>query len=412
MTDFTRVLLTDKVAWELFGLAEREHMLYTSDAGKNLPIPKRGAVSQRALKFLVLFDKVIIHDFSEGAFRIPDLESDGVVQVIARGKPARPVEPLRTRWKRGPLRNRRRPPASLLRSLRLLKEERSLVIDRLLSVRSDWERSLAAALGVSRRGFLSAFFDYAIACVEGDQVVLRESLLNRLPDDMLVHWTKRLFDFRVEDDLMDEFTAKMVFAIAFADEVRIIQELSEQLAVGVATEHYRSKYASRPPHIDPRSIVNHFVVLRAALAEDRGALPRIRDIRHAVALRQDPSLRSLREILVEFNRSLQGGDANAVASARREVAIAKRAMARRYHWQRGLDWVTYLALPVGIAEVLTGAPPIAGTSLSVLGATGAAPYRALSTDIAGSFSICESLLDLKLLTNDRVGPERVRRPHR
>ena len=372
MTDFTRVLLTDKVAWELFGLAARENMLYTSGAGENAPIPHRDAVSQRALSFLVLFDKVIIHDFSEGAFRIPDLENDGLIQVIARGEPAQPVEPLRTRWKEGPLRKRRRPPASLLRSLRLLKEERTLVIDRLLSVRSDWERSLAVALGVSRQGFLNSFFDYALACVEGDNGVLRESLLNRLPDDMLAHWTRRLFDFQLKDDLMDEFTAKMVLAIAFADEVRVIQELSEQLGVGVATEHYRSKYTSRPPALDPRSVADHFIVLRAALAEDRGALPRIRDMRHAVALRRDPNLRSLREMLVEFHRSVQGGDASALASARREVARAKRAMQRRQEWQRGLDWVTYLALPIGIAEVLTGAPPIAGTSLSVLGATGAA----------------------------------------
>jgi hypothetical protein len=65
------------------------------------------------------------------------------------------------------------------------------------------------------------------------------------------------------------------------------------------------------------------------------------------------------------------GDADSVASARREVARAKRAMDRGEKWQRGLDWVAYLALPVGIAEALTGAPPIAGTSLSVLGATGA-----------------------------------------
>ncbi len=39
---------------------------------------------------------------------------------------------------------------------------------------------------------------------------------------MLAHWTSRFYDFRLEDDSMDEFTAKMVFALAFADEVRII----------------------------------------------------------------------------------------------------------------------------------------------------------------------------------------------
>src|ERR1044071_7753276 len=132
MTDFTRVLLTDKIAWELFGLAARERMLYSSDSKEGTPTPKRGAVSQRALSFLVLFDNIIIHDFSHGAFRMPDLERQGILQVITREKPARAVAPLRTRWQLGPLRNRRRPPGSLLRSLHLFKEERALIIGRLL----------------------------------------------------------------------------------------------------------------------------------------------------------------------------------------------------------------------------------------------------------------------------------------
>jgi hypothetical protein len=260
---------------------------------------------------------------------------------------------------------------SLLRSLALFKEERTL-IERLLSVRSEWERSLASALAVSRREFLNAFFDYALACVEGDPVVVRDSILNRLPDDILAHWTSRLFDFRAKDDMMDEFDAKLVFAIAFSDEIRIIQELSKHLGVGVASEHYRSKYRSQPPAVDVSSVADHLVVVRVALAEDRGALPRIRDIGHALALRRDPHLGSLREMLVEFNTAAQNGDVSSLALARREVARAKRALARREKWQRALDWVTYLALPVGIAEALVGAPPIAGTSLSVLGATGAA----------------------------------------
>jgi hypothetical protein len=208
--------------------------------------------------------------------------------------------------------------------------------------------------------------------VEGDQVVLRDTILDRLPDDILAHWTSCRFNFRPEDELMDEFTAKVVFAIAFADEIRIIQELSVELGVGVATEHYRSKYTYRPPTLDPRSAADHFAVLRAAIAEDHGGLPRIRDIRHALALRRDPNLRSLCAMLMEFHKAVKLGDADSVANARRAVARAKRAMVRGEKWQRGLDWVAYFALPVGIAEALTGAPPIAGTSLSVLGATGAA----------------------------------------
>jgi hypothetical protein len=376
MTDFTRVLLTDRLAWEFFGLAARERLLYKSDIESNVPAARLGAVSQRVLSLLVLFDKVIVHDFSEGVFRIPDLEMDDILQVIAQGNSVRPVEPLRTRWRLGPLKSRRRPPASLLRSLRLFKEERPLVVERLLSVESNFDRSMASALGVSRRQYVNALFDYALACVEGDQATIRINIFQRLPDEMLRDLTNELFDFQRRGDLLDPINAKLVFAIAFADELRIIQELSEELGVGVATEHYCSKHSSVPSavnrHLDATSAADHYVILRAALAEDQGVFPRIRDIRHALALRRDPNLRSLREMLVEFHKAVQAGDTDTFVIARREVARAKRAIARREAWQRRLDWISYFSLPLSIAETLTGAPPIAGTTLSVLGATGTA----------------------------------------
>jgi hypothetical protein len=175
MTDFTRVLLTDSLAWELFGLAARERLLYISDSDEP-PTPRLGKLSQRTLSLLVLFDKVIVHDFSKGSFRVPDLENEGAIQVMARSSPVGQVEPLSTQWRLGPLGSRKRPPRSLLRSLRVLKEERPLVIGRLLTTKSDWERSLATALGVSRPRFLNAFFDYAVACVEGDQAVIQENI--------------------------------------------------------------------------------------------------------------------------------------------------------------------------------------------------------------------------------------------
>jgi hypothetical protein len=218
VTDFTCVLLTDHLARELFGLAGREGLLYGSPAESDSPTPRLRGVSQRVLSLLVLFDKILVHDFSPGpAFRIPDLEGEGIVQVVAQGEPIGPVEPLQTHWKLGPLKSRRKPPKSLLRSLRLFKEERVLVIARLLSVKSEWEREIAKAFGVSRRGFLNAFFDYALACVEGNRVAVRESILNRLPDDMLADLTRGLFDFQRHGELLDESNAKLVAAIAFAD---------------------------------------------------------------------------------------------------------------------------------------------------------------------------------------------------
>lgn len=49
--------------------------------------------------------------------------------------------------------------------------------------------------------------------------------------------------------------------------------------------------------------------------------------------------------------------------------MAKRAIARRRKWQPWLNWVSYFSLPTGIAEALTGAPSVAGTTLSVTGVT-------------------------------------------
>jgi hypothetical protein len=95
-------------------------------------------------------------------------------------------------------------------------------------------------------------------------------------------------------------------------------------------------------------------------------------VRHDDASRRERRNRSLRAMLVEFHKAVKVGDADSLVSARREVARAQRVMARGEKWQRGLDWVAYLALPVGITEALAGAPPIVGTSLSVLGTTGAA----------------------------------------
>ena len=112
------------------------------------------------------------------------------------------------------------------------------------------------------------------------------------------------------------------------------------------------------------------MVLRTAIAENRGALPHIRDIRHAIVLRKDSNLRSMREMLMEFNKAVQAGDTNAVVKASHEVERAKRAVTKAQKWQRRLDWVTYSAVPIGVAEAMTGLPPIAGISCGAIGATG------------------------------------------
>jgi hypothetical protein len=77
--DFDRILITDRLAMEIFHAADREKLLFTRTPDHPLPRFRRTNVTQRALSFLVLFDQVLIHDLTdESTYRLPDLEKEGI----------------------------------------------------------------------------------------------------------------------------------------------------------------------------------------------------------------------------------------------------------------------------------------------------------------------------------------------
>jgi hypothetical protein len=69
------------------------------------------------------------------------------------------------------------------------------------------------------------------------------------------------------------------------------------------------------------------------------------------------------------------GDRNAIAEARKEIQKATKKLNAKVGWDRALRWFAYASVPAGIAESLLWGGPILGTSLSVLGAAGAAASR-------------------------------------
>ncbi len=77
--DFRRVLVTDRLAWENFGAAAREQLLFVKQPGEQTFQRKLGRAMQRALSLIVLFDRLVIHDFGDGTFRLPVLEDEGIV---------------------------------------------------------------------------------------------------------------------------------------------------------------------------------------------------------------------------------------------------------------------------------------------------------------------------------------------
>jgi hypothetical protein len=378
--DFGHVLVTDRLAWEIFGAAAVEKVLFSSDPSEQMPRSRAGMAGQRALSLIVLFDKLLIHEFGRSAWRLPDLEKEGIVEIIPADQPAAGVPPLPTNWRKGELGSRRRPPKNLLRSLSLVQQFRPLVTNRLLTGSNQFVNELARAVGLSRRAMIDTFLDYAIAYIQGHVKDVREHVFNEVfPNDLLNEITDELFDFSVRGELLSPTNALLVMAIVVAKEIAVIQELSTKHEVGVATEHYGAAFRSEPAikgrQLDAICAANRFLILRAAFTNGGPCMPRIDGIKHALLLRRNPYLKAMREQLRVLNGGLRVGDPIAILEATREIQKAHRALKRRASWDKALTWLTYMSVPLGVAEVLMGSPPIVGTSVSIIGAASTATAR-------------------------------------
>jgi hypothetical protein len=384
--DFSGVLITDNLAYELFRAAHREKLLFSqnldSEDLENLS-ERDPAVLRRALSLLVLFDRVVIHDLSP-AFRLPDLEKDGIVEVVPSPDKTMEVVPLPTRWRKGPLANRGRPPKELLRSLSLIQQLRPFVVDRVSVAVRDLRffSALAGGMRISRKKLVELFLDYVIAVVQGDAAKLRGHVFtSALPRKFLRKMNSGLFQM---DEPYSAADTAMIYAILAAHQIAEIQAVSARVGLGVATHHYggvfRSESAFSGEKLDAMSAAGRFLTLRAAFAEEGGFWPRIESIKDALALRRDPRLRNVRTQLALLHSGLATGDRDAIAEARREIRQARQRLQRRASWDRALRWVAYLSVPVGVAEVLSGTPPLIGTSIAVIGAAGTAKSRKVERD--------------------------------
>lgn len=371
--------MTDSLAWEIFGAAARDRLLFVRDAEDEPPRRSRRTIlGQRALSLIVLFDHLVIHDFSEGILRLPDLENEGIVEVVAAFETPQRPRALNTGWKKGRLGSRGRPPKSLLQSLSLVEQSRPLVVNRLLTARNDFDTFVASALHISRRTYLNLFLDYAIAYIQGNEDELERHLFAKaFPDDLRSEITEELFDFSAQGEPLSPTNATLIGSILFAEEIATIQHLSASLGLGVATEHYGEKFRPEPAlmgrELDAVIAAKHFLVLRAALAENR-FMPHIEGLRHALMLRKDPHLKAIREQLKVFHAGLLVGDRSMVVEAKREVEKARRKLQHRVRWDRPLAWLAYLSVPAVVADILLGAP-IASLSISAIHASGTLASR-------------------------------------
>ena len=283
---------------------------------------------------------------------------------------------------------RGRPSKSLLQSLALIERFRPFVINRLLRMRgpTDFFTAVAGGLRIQRRRCLELFFDYALAAVRGDEAALREHVFTAaFPADLLREITKELFDFSSRaNEMLAPTNGMIICAILAAEEIATIQSLSTTLGLGVATEHYAESFRSEPAlrgkELDAVSAANRFLTLRAAFAEEGGFIPRIDSIKDALALRKNPHLKAVRRQLALLHCGLTVGDRQAILEARRAIRKARQRLQHRVAWERALGWVAYLSVPIVVAELLSGTPPLVGTSIAVIGAAGTAGSKKVEKD--------------------------------
>lgn len=372
--NFENVLITDGVAWTLFGMAQQEGLLYTKDGEGFTGRPPSRRDRQAALSLLVLFDKLLVHDHSPGpgTFRLPDLERDGVLEIVAASEPSAKVAPLRSSWKPSNSDPRKTPPLSLRRDLALVQTYKPLIVDRLMSVRSEFETYMARTLGISRRTYNNEFLDLATNYALGNRALLRNNLIERaLPRKLLDEMKSELFDFQKRGELLSETNARLVAALVFAEEIAVIKELSATRGLGVASRHYtRGTGTDEGFTVDPSQVPRSFGLIRSILHEEGHFFPEIESIGHALRLRKNPHLRAFKEQFREFHTQLASGDSEALERVRKEVGRAKRALERTAKWSLALRWLTYISLPTSLAESLLVGAPIVGTSLAVMSAAG------------------------------------------
>ncbi|MCK4826439.1 hypothetical protein KA005_62430 [bacterium] len=373
--NFKQVLVTDKVASSFFAIAEKEGMLYSRN-GEEVPVRKvSAALRQRILSLIVLFDKVLVHDFAEGTFRIPDLEIDGIIEVKSADEPLRSISPLSTKWSKGYHGPRDRPPKPLLKSLRLMEEYRHLIISRLSSHRSEFNKTIAKSMGYSYRRYLEEFLAYATAYARGDDKTLSNHPLGRIFGNKQLKYIKEeLFDYSSLDNGLSPTNATLLMASVFANEIAVIIDLSRSMGVGVATEDYgqglRSAVRIDDKELDTELASKHYLTIRSIVAEQKGMMPQIEGIRHALKFRSDPYLKAMRSELCRINESIMKGDRDIVVEALNEFNKASSFLSRSKNLNKALKFLTFVSVPVSVIEALFGAPPVAGLSVASLSACG------------------------------------------
>ncbi len=367
------VIAADKFAEALLGQASLDGLL-AGDGPKEVEAAFRRSRKRReALALLVLADRIVIPliggDASPlSAYSVPILEEGGVLEWI-------PVEaPIDrdTRTSRGD--------AAWKKVVARMREYKPFIVSRLMSeeILRDISKRSADVEGRNRGAVFANMLDCLFAHYLGD-----DEARDRV--ERTIEWV--FFDlmsptaFRTTPEGRTRFDELVyILSSAFADELDVYANLSSRLSAGVATHLYTQtagrSMAGAEADIVPSNLLRSYCVVQLAVREEGIPMPEIRDLRHALELRQDPNVVAFRRQLALFAKTLPSGDEQAVREVRMEASRAAAVLSRLAAGERALDWFGYACIPGSVAAGLLRVPPIVGAALAVLPIAGKALIRA------------------------------------
>ncbi len=351
-----RIMLADKLGSALLSQAAREG-LARLDSETNSSLRRYGpGITQDALSLLLLADELILPRPIGNTSDIPFLTDSGIMKIYDYDL----VRPTQSGMD---------PLGEALKDYECI---RPFVLSSVLAMQAsdrEWDAKYASSLGLSRKRFYDFLIQYGAAFYANDRDRSSLALASVLPPRGLQVIDSVLEKRTYDNPIMHVIMAALFSTLQFTALLDLSVKLNASLASGDYGRIGRGWFKTAPV-TSAEGQTRGLSILRTAIRDSGRQFPAIDGIRHAVELRQDPYLKSLRRYLRGFQAVLAKGDAAPAREAAQDVAAAQAALRRARGWGKSLRWVHYAALPIEVADHLFGGTGLSGIVLALYSVVG------------------------------------------
>ena len=318
--------------------------------------PDRPWAVRQALAALLLYDDVLI-DVDQawfGAVGVDALLKEELVRILPESSSPYARAMGKRRWEEpvftalGFYR-----PLLLPRLYRLLKSSGTFeVLDRVC------EDGGAKPTYNIRRRFTEALYDF----VENGQDLERMKEARSLGAALFLPWCASRAFIREPED-MNRIYVQLVRSLVLDCHYLDYSARTQIFVVG----DYRARARTRQlvPQVETQRLES-YGLYRLAGRKLGLPLPRLASIEDVLRLREEPTIRRLRQRLDAFGKALQTRNGDELELAIQEIQDANASLRRTRRPHRWAQLATYLSLPVAVGELWLGLP-VVGPTLAAIG---------------------------------------------